>query len=328
MSELVLPTFQQNMVNRGKISGQDVLELRRKKYDDGQICRGEAEQLFALDKSVKIKCEEWFQFFNEAIVNYVLSSSGMAGDVSNECADWLIRCTSRHGVVESHERMEMLICVLEKANQVPTSLQTFALKQVEIGVLENQGPVDRGRFAARNVICRADVAMIRRLMFALGGSGGMAVTKLEAEFLFNLNDATIERQNDPAWSDLFVKAIANHLLATNGDSTPDRQAVLREDQFLSGDTMTNFLTNSLKSLLKAMKPLGDQLEQSYRDSNNLTAAELSKAEIITDQEKQWVLEKINRDSVLHENEVALVEFLAKEAPNLPQELKSMLKQAS
>ena len=62
------------------------------------------------------------------------------------------------------------------------------------------------------MISPADVQLIRKVIYAPGSAGGFTVTLEEAELIFDLNDATIAAENAPGWGDLFVKAIANHLI--------------------------------------------------------------------------------------------------------------------
>ena len=68
-------------------------------------------------------------------------------------------------------------------------------------------------------IDRADVEVIRRLVYGRGGQSGLAISRTEAEFLFALERATAGAANDPAWRELFVKAITMHLLY--GGASPD-----------------------------------------------------------------------------------------------------------
>ena len=57
---------------------------------------------------------------------------------------------------------------------------------------------------------------MRRILYAFGGEGGVAITRAEAEVLFDINDASQGANNDPEWTDLFVKAIANCIMAASG----------------------------------------------------------------------------------------------------------------
>ena len=60
----------------------------------------------------------------------------------------------------------------------------------------------------------------------------VAITRSEAELLFDIADATNEAENDPAWTDLFAKAIANAIMAASGYSAPNREEALRREAWL------------------------------------------------------------------------------------------------
>ena len=49
MSELELPTKLVSMIERGRISDDDVRYLRQDYFKDSKLCKTEAESLFALD---------------------------------------------------------------------------------------------------------------------------------------------------------------------------------------------------------------------------------------------------------------------------------------
>ena len=66
--------------------------------------------------------------------------------------------------------------------------------------------------------------LLRRMLYAFGGDGNVAVTRAEAEVLFDINDATADAEPNPAWTDLFVKAIANVVMAASGQQPPNQRA--------------------------------------------------------------------------------------------------------
>lgn len=57
------------------------------------------------------------------------------------------------------------------------------------------------------VIDAAEVKNLREKLYADG-----VIDREEADFLFDLNDATSGAKNDPSWQALFVEAISSHLL--------------------------------------------------------------------------------------------------------------------
>ena len=97
----------------------------------------------------------------------------------------------------------------------PVKLASFALEQVKWGVIRSQGYVGACHQNEPGVVDKAETELVRRILFAFGGDGNISITRQEAGILFDINDATDEKKNDPAWSDLFVKALANFLLSTS-----------------------------------------------------------------------------------------------------------------
>src|SRR6185369_9505551 len=57
--------------------------------------------------------------------------------------------------------------------------------------------------------------------------GNIAITRAEADALFRINDGTCEEMNHPSWNELFVKAIANFVLAASGYEVPARAQAVR-----------------------------------------------------------------------------------------------------
>ncbi len=110
--------------------------------------------------------------------------------------------------------------------------------------------------------------MIRRLIYGSGGQNGLAISRTEAEFLFALNRATAGGENDPAWRDLFVKAITMHLLF-GGDSPErvdqDEAAWLTAQIGAEGSDRTNerallaYLKREAASLHPSLDPLCERL---------------------------------------------------------------------
>lgn len=60
------------IAQRGRISAETAIELRRKMFHDGHIGEDEAEQLFYLDASCEKVCPEWGVFFVEALTDYLV----------------------------------------------------------------------------------------------------------------------------------------------------------------------------------------------------------------------------------------------------------------
>ncbi len=53
---------------------------------------------------------------------------------------------------------------------------------------------------------------MRKVIYAQGGDASLTISRPEAELLFDFNDATVDSENAPSWQNLFVHAIASHLM--------------------------------------------------------------------------------------------------------------------
>jgi hypothetical protein len=96
------------------------------------------------------------------------------------------------------------------------------------------------------VIDADEVAKLRERLFADG-----VIDREEAEFLFDLNDATSGKQHDPSWSVLFVEALTDHLLqdeTSPGDIDDDEAEWLIG--CIEGDGQ---LDDNEKALLESLK---------------------------------------------------------------------------
>ena len=299
---------------RGKISADDVLKLRYSVFWKGVVTPDDAEMAFALNDRLEANADpSWQQFFVEALTDYIVFQAEPRGYISEENADWLIARVSRAGRVASACEVELLVKALERAKLSPVKLVAFALEQVKYDVIDT--PADSGASGAGElgVVDRAETELMRRILFAFGGDGNIAITRQEAGVLFDINDSTSETMNDPAWSDLFVKALANFLLSTLGFEVPTRQEALRREAWLDAPTpgvggfMSQMLSGSLNAIWDACT--NGTLDGEPRhdgDSMGLTIFTEPRA---TAEDARWLADRITRDHKLRINEVALINFL-------------------
>jgi len=98
-----------------------------------------------------------------------------------------------------------------------------ALAAVRDGVITGEGPTTAGRIHFSRCIDAADTALIRRILRA---EATAPVTRVEADALFDIHEAAIERIDGGAFDELFARAIAHHALATLGQPVPARAAAL------------------------------------------------------------------------------------------------------
>lgn len=306
---------------RGTISDTDVLKLRGLLYEDGEITREEAEALFRLNDMCTTKDPAWAQLFVEAIGDYAVNQAEPEGYLTAENAAWLISHVDRDGRVESRAELELMLSVLDKARWSPVSLVRYALEQVKWAVLNGDGPLRTGEALTPGAIGEAEVDLLRRILYAFGGDGSVAVTRAEAEVLFEINDAVSGGSENPAWSDLFVKAVANVIMSASGYAVPTREEALRREAWLEsrGDV-------SLLAVLSSRVSEGlDAVWAGYREQSSeeraLARLERQRIEIITNEEitegeVAWLSERMGKDGKLTDNEAALIAYIRKESPRI------------
>jgi hypothetical protein len=317
---------------RGSIKDADVLKLRRSYYDDGSITPEEAETILALNDACPVQDPAWADCFIETITDYLVDQAEPEGYLTLENALWLIERIARDGRVDSKTELELLVSVLDKARWAPQSLARFALDQVKLAVLDGTGPLRSGQMLEPGTVSEADVELLRRILYSFGSDGNIAVTRPEAEVLFDIEQATAKADNHPAWADLFVKAIANSVMAASGYAAPPREIALARDAWLdrrgdlSLDAMLGGMANGLNGLFGGYR---EQTEEE-RAIARLTQQkiEIVTHEAVTPAEAAWLAERIGRDGNLTPNERALLVFLKAESPSIDPALRTLIEKAT
>ncbi len=328
MGELILAAPVAGLTAKNRIQSEDVIMLRRDVFVDGVVTRAEAEALFALDASCKDKCNEWPVFFCEAIADFIVHQEKPAGYISEENASWLIRSISRDGMVDTVTELEVLIKALEVARSAPESLSAYALEQVSHAVVDGKGALVCGRELQQGVIGKAETDLVRRILYAAAGDSNVGISRSEAEILFRLNDSTIESANDPAWTELFVKALANSLMCASGYTPPPRDVALRQEAFFDntqadvGGFFGKMFADGLRGVLNAYQQ-DRSIEEAWAERNHHNTHANVSAEAIEAGEAKWLAERIGRDGTLHENEKALLDFIKRESPSIHPDLQSL-----
>lgn len=330
MAHRSMPDAFNAMLTSGRIGADDVLALRRTVFADGVVSREEADWVFALNDLCEGKCGEWPAFFVEALTDYTVHQEEPRGYMSEENARWLAERISRSGVVKSQTELELLVKAMEAAQSMPESLVGFALGQVKRAVIMGDGPLARGGALEAGKVTEGEVDLLRRMLYAFGGDGNIAITRTEADLLFDINDATMGADNHPSWPDLFVKAIANHLMAAHGYSVPTRQEALRRAEWLD-DTQSGVDRFIVKALAGGLKGIWRAYRQPDADPWERRAAEqeaaIAAAEPVTGAEAEWLASRINRNGRMCDNEKALLAFIAEESPALDPALKPLIEKA-
>lgn len=334
MDNATLQKFVSEIIARGEILEADILPIRRVIGNDLNIDVHEADLLFRLNDLPK-KPESWSPYFVQVITTFLIHQTPPEGYVSEINASWLRARIEKDGVVETETELKLLMSVLKLAKNVTPELELFALDQVKHAVADGTGYLGQGRTLQPGVIGEAEVEVLRAILYASGGLGGIGITSVEAALLFDLNDRFHSEDNHPSWQKLFVRGIANHLMMVAAYNEPSMEEALRRENWLKDlDSIPKVTwTGALKHLGRQMTP-GKFMENlsSFKKSEGQTFSHMDRgrvgdAEKITHEEAHWLIDRLNRDGTLDTNERALLEFLAEECPDIHESLMPMIKAA-
>lgn len=288
------------------ISAADVLEVRRWVWPDGSIALAEAEAVFELNRLANTSAPEWADFFIEALTDYVVNEVPPKGYVDDAHAGWLIDQIERRGGPIGATELALVVKILESALNAPALLKSWALKQIETSVLTGEGPT-RGGDIRPGVVDEAEVALLRRIVFAAGGDGAITVSQDEAETLWRIKDATLHAGNAPGWKTLFVQALGNHLMASAVYRPIAREDAARLEAFVEdhrSNVLGFFARMRTASPRDAFRP-----ETPERDF----AAEEAAASAVTPDENQWLQSHVDADGARDPYEEALLAFVKEES---------------
>lgn len=300
----------------GFVSADEVLFLRRKVFANGVVEPAELDALFDLGDRAQDGDPEWFQFFAEAAADFYLREEEPQGYLTSEEFQSLKARVTRNGHANALE-IALMVKLMETAAQTPPEMAAFTGEQIKAMILDKpNGPI----------VSKQDAVMIRRYLFAAGGDGNVAVTRQEAELLFDINDATENARNNSAWTELFVQGVVNHLMAHLGYKAPSREEAFRRNAWAK-DTSVNvggFFKKMLAGGLSGFKATESVTEAHHEQRE----ADIAIAEKVTKTEADWLASRIGKDGGFDVNERRLIERLRELEKELPEGLKALIDRAA
>jgi hypothetical protein len=309
-----------------EMTDAQLLDLRRGFGADLEISSSEADSLFALNE-VSEKPSGWADYFVLVLTTYLVHQGQPEGYINDAMAVWLIARIDHDGVVETETELRLLMNVLKVAEVPGDRLEAYALKQVQLAVMEGRGRVGQDMLSP-GTLGAAEVELLRRIFYSVGGDGGMGITRMEAKVIFDLNEATKGRNNDPAWQRFFVGAIANHLMMIAAPAKLDLTEVKRREAWLASDEgmmKRGMLRLSGRDVLNAFKEVfGLTAGDPTGGFTNLNVENMSHAETITEEEARWLVQALKADGEIDENERALLDFIREECPSIDASLRPLL----
>lgn len=308
---------------RGAISSADLARFQRIFYEDGVVSSDEADILFSLNGSCRSVPAGWHDFFVEAVTDYLVFQAHPQGYLTSDNAHWLFDRFERFALANTKAAIDLTVSVLEKARWAPVTLSVYALEIVKSAVLTGAGPLRANGDAPAGSITVGEVDLLRRILYAFGGEGHVAVTRAEADVLFAIDDAVEASAPNPAWTDLFVKALANVMMATSGYAVPSREEALRQEASL--DLIEQKTSIAAAFLLSMVRTNLDAVRDAYHDQTAeeraLARLEHQRIEIITNEtiaeaDADWVAARLGRDGRLSPSESALISYLRQQSPRI------------
>jgi hypothetical protein len=293
---------------------QDVLNLRLAVFDDVTVSQADAEALMALDECMSQPCREWRAFFVEALTDFLVQQEQPRGYVDAGNARWLMTGITRDATVKPNE-LELLVRILETATSVPPELQKFTLKQVRHSVLFGE---------TRDTVSDHEVEILRRTLFASAGDRSIAITRDEAEILFDIANATQNSNNAASWADFFAKAVVNLLMSAKGYTAPSREVALRRGRWLSDHSK-----DPVSFTGRILASLSDGLLASYSLMKEpAPPAETTSGNVMTAADAEWLSARVKKDGILSEIEKIMLERIRAEASNLHPTLQPLFEWAA
>lgn len=302
------------------VTADEVLFLRRTVFADGVVSSEELDAVFKLGERAPNGDHEWKQFFAEVVADYYLREEEPQGYLTPEEFETLKSRITRDGACASTLELGLLVKLMETAQKTPADMSAFTGDQFRQAITRRDGGAH---------VTKEDAALIKRYLFAVGGAGNVAVTREEAELLFDLNDAAENADNDPAWTSLFVTGVINHLMAHLGYQTLSREEAFRRDAWVKDHSVNvgGFFSRMVSGGLSGFGMLGKS-KTAQAEQNEQRDAEVAVAAKVTPAEAEWIAARIGQDGAFDENEKALINRMRELEKDLPETLKSLVARAA
>jgi hypothetical protein len=317
----------------GQVSAEDVIYLRRNVFADGVVSREELSVLFSLGRRAPSGDPEWADYFAEAAADFFLREEEPQGYLTDEEFQHLASIVGRNG--STMLELGLLVALMEKAVSTPPAMAAFVADEFRRAVAAHKGGPR---------VTRADADLLRRYLYAAGGDGSIAITRNEAEMLFDVHDMTAGADNDPAWADIFVKAIGAHLMALvrYGRISREHAISLHTPDPADGpayaaptlqgekpvDRAKTRAKDMLDNILSPKKAHADRVERRAREVNERREKEIAAAEAVTSEEGDWLAERIGRNGHFDDVERSLLSYMRDLDAELPPKLAALVEKAA
>lgn len=188
MSETIASQVLDRARTTGKVADEDVTALRREIYDSGAVDQDELKNLFEIERARSAHNPLWSALFREAVVDLALFRTPPSGYLSDDNAQWLIAQIGDRKDARTDTELEALAALVERAQQVPLDFSAYVLRQIKNAVVYADGPDAAGRTLTPGAIAGPEIKLIQRVLWGAGCGGHLAISRDEAEALFEIAD--------------------------------------------------------------------------------------------------------------------------------------------
>jgi hypothetical protein len=314
----------------GGISAGQALDIRGTIYSHAPLTPADMDLVFRTQRSSGgADSPEWTALFAEAVTDYAVHQNDPPDYISQARADWLAAKLTETGGIATAAEFALLMDVMKSASDVPPSLSAFALGEIENAIVSGRRAAIGGEDHAAGAVTKADVEALRSVLYAAKTGSAGHVTREEAEALFDIAHATASGACDPAFVELFARAVGNYLTAICWHE-PDREQALHREHWLDAhETLFQFLMHrpapgqaeSVRTLMQS--PLDQAEADMAAEERQDDAARAEKAKI-TDGEADWVIAHLTREGPLSAAETRLLQWLGAETAGMPPRLRTLI----
>ena len=315
------------LVQAGKVTSADISDLRELVWADEYLSTNVIDALFMLLRKCEIDTPVWDDFFIEAVEHYLLHQNAPHGFIDEGGAEWLRDHISSEGHVQTRCEMELLVTIMENADNAPDRLRSFVLSEIETVIVSGVGATRLNQPLRTDCVEDVEAHLLRRLIFASGSEDAIIVSSAEADMLFRIKDQTLDGDNSPEWMTLFVQAVGNHLMA-HSDYRPlsiDEAQRLHAEMSHITPNVFGFLTRTLPSNLMGRGTIVDAFKSLFSTQSDPYAKSLAvdDSRAITAEEAGWLKQHIAADGQTDDYEKALLTFIVEESGSMPSQLTSL-----
>ena len=189
--------------------------MRRWVWPDGSVSAERGRGLVRAEPArPRASAPEWARLLHRGDDRLCRQPDAAARLCRRGHAAWLIDQIERDGAPITPTELALVVKVLETRAQLPASLKSWALAQIERSVLARRptsGDAEEGRVSAA-----PDRLRRRRRRRA-------DRQRRRGRALWRIKDACLHADNAPGWKTLFVQAVGNHLMAYSSYTPLERE---------------------------------------------------------------------------------------------------------